>query len=255
MKRKLLFRTLFLALCCLGMIAGATAQNTTGSAIQATGGVGKYKESIYWMTFGREMAPSPWAVQEGSKFQNGDKSVFTTKSGVKYTVTITNIRKIGGTNDYIHAISTEYKKDVWPGGNNFPYAYNFDDENGNPVFSDETAVAIRAAAKTEMAFRLEIEAQKPNPLYDPKNPGNAPEFLPTTANVVLAGSESLGRPNEESYSLTSPIETEHPVSHQNEPSKIGVIETFMSRREDAMKVANLPVNAWTPGNNYRFKTS
>lgn len=163
------------------------AGNTVGSAIQATGGVGKYKEVIYWLNWGRESYDKIKNVPENSKIKNGDKSIFTTPSGTRYTVTISNIHKISGKHDFIHSTITEYADNVWPGGNNFPFAYNFD-QGGKPVFSKDTAIAIRTPRQTTMGFRITVKAERP----DPDNPG---QYIKTASNIVLAGAESLAAPD------------------------------------------------------------
>ncbi len=187
-----------------------------GTAIQATGGYGKYKGGIYWLSWGRE---------NNEQIQEGDKSVFTTPNGVKYEVTISDIQRTGlngytpsQSKDYLTAVYPESSSPNWAGGNNLPYAYNFDDAGGNPLQDHTGAIGINAN-RAEMKFRLTAKAERPNPNYG--QPGQ-PEYIETTSNLIVAGSESLGQ-DFEYYSLTSPITNE-----DGEPTKINVLETYMT---------------------------
>ncbi len=226
-------KKIILSLLTIFTLTSLSAQNTVGTGIQATSGVGKYKKAIYWLNFGRVGTKEVlnYRIPAGSKIKDGDKSIFTTPNNTRYEVEISNIHKIWSQNSWENGFvfSTHTENTKWVGGNNFPYAYNFDDENGNPVYTDETAVSIRASQYTEMGFRITVKASRPNPNFDSTKPagvGNE-EYLPVKSNIILAGTESLADPSDESYSLTSLV-----TNLKGEPSKINVIETYMSRRGD-----------------------
>ncbi len=214
-----------------------------GTGIQSTGGYGKYKGAIYWLSWGRD---------NNEQIQNGDKSIFTTPNGIKYEVTISDITFLGanpgsGSHNYLEAVYPESSQaGVWGGGNSFPYAYNFDqvnadgklvDAGGNVIDSDGDGVPDAGqenntvplqdhtgaiginAVKAKMSFRLNVQALRPNPNYG--QPGE-PEYIETTSNVILAGSEDLGKAYE-NYSLTTPI-----TNSNGNPTAINVIETYLT---------------------------
>ncbi len=218
MKRVFLFLLpiIFLASNLTPVALFAAPNPGVGEAKQATDGYGKYKGAIYWLSWGRE---------NNEQIQEGDKSIFTTPNGVKYEVTISDIQRIGlngyspsQSRDYLTAVYPESTHPNWAGGNNLPYAYNFDDLNGVPLQDYTTAIGINAN-RAEMKFRVTAKAERPNPNYG--QPGE-PEYIETTSNLIIAGSESLGQ-DFEYYSLKSPITNE-----DGEPTKINVLETYMT---------------------------
>ncbi len=148
------------------------AQNTTGTGVKATSGSGQNREVVYWLNWGRSA---------GQNFQAGDKSVFTTTTGITYTVTISEIKTYNrtSTNPPINYNNTPESSsqliainyDNWA-GNGFQYFYDIPDTGNDKVISFQ--VHHRRAT-----FKITIEAEDAygNPVAD--------------KNIVIAGTESV----------------------------------------------------------------
>ncbi len=195
-----------------------TAHATVGTGIKATHGYGKYRESIYWLN---------WNRNAGEFVQEGDKSTFYTSGGKKYEVFITKIELLDARPKHKpkkHKLKYDYSEasrtSKFAGGANFPYAYNFDDENGNPNFTKNTVISL-SVNKSVWKFRLTVKAWEPNTEYDPNDP-TSKKWIPIKADVVIAGTESLSDIYEH-YSLTAPLTTV-----DGEPTIINTIETYLS---------------------------
>ncbi len=206
--KKITFIIITILTCWLSLDTLAQSR-TQGTGKKADKGSGKYVGAIYWLSFGRG---------QNEALQNGDKAVFKTPQGLTYTVTVSNIdntQLISGTNASYYkplCASKTTDWDVGTKGNNFPYAYGFNNPDGN---DERIGLKVYGAiAKFDLTLTVTDE-------FGAKS---------NYGNIVIAGTESLNgqvdasNNKTESYSLQ--VDPNEDTTGKHIPS-LNVIESYV----------------------------